>query len=83
MMNLAISAELDDAVEIVVPASGNVDNRCSVVCLCCEKTGQRMDDDGCGICDDCLGLPAHASDDLDALEFPTPIPHLTLTTRIR
>lgn len=78
MKNLAINMELDDAMEIVVPNRGNVGNRCSVVCLCCEKAGQRMDDDGCGICDDCLGFPAHASDDPDALEFQTPLLHLTL-----
>lgn len=83
MKNLTINLILDDAVEIVTPKRGTLGNQSSVVCLCCEKADQAMDDDGCGICDECLGLPACTSDDLETLEFPPPSSHLSITTRNR
>lgn len=83
MKDITINLVLDHAMEIVAPNRGKVGDQCSVVCLCCEGADQPMDDDGCGICDGCLGLPARASDDLGALDFPAPSPHLSVTTRNR
>ena len=73
----------DDAVEIVMPPRNASHVRCAVVCLCCERAGMPMDDDGCGICDACLGLPLPTVDDRDGLEVPAPPTHLSLTTRNR
>jgi hypothetical protein len=52
------SNDADDAdagIEILPPArDGSYDHQ--VVCLCCRKacSKSRMDDDGCGICEECL-----------------------------
>jgi hypothetical protein len=73
----------DDGIEIISPPRMNAGPRCSAVCLCCEQANQPMDDDGCGICDTCLGTPARAADNPDGLEFPGGLSHLTFTTRNR
>ena len=75
--------ESDDGIEIITPETRATDVRCSAVCLCCERADQPMDEDGCGICDACLGLPARANDNPDGLEFPNAVSHLSLTTRNR
>ncbi|MDX0654675.1 hypothetical protein GOL41_29360 [Sinorhizobium medicae] len=76
MKELEINIVPGDMAEIVVP-SGRL--RCSVVCLCCERADQPMDDDGCGICDACLDLPVRAMDALDGLDYR----RLSLITRNR
>lgn len=60
----------DDKIEIMMPRRSKNRLRCSVVCLCCKRADQPMDDDGCGICDTCLGLPVRTTDDRDGLEIP-------------
>ncbi|MCO5138061.1 MULTISPECIES: hypothetical protein [unclassified Shinella] len=83
MKEFVTNAASDDAMEIMVPARSKGRLRCAAVCLCCERADQPMDDDGCGICDVCLGLPVRTMDDPDGLEIPAPSPHLSLTTRNR
>ncbi len=61
-------------IEIIAPEKRATGSRCSPGCLCCDRSDQPMDDDGCGICDACLGLPARAIDDPDGLDFPTSLP---------
>lgn len=46
----------EDTLEILPPAPRRRKRENAVVCLCCERVSQPMDDDGCGICDECLGL---------------------------
>ncbi len=72
----------DDGIEIITPEKRATGSRCSAVCLCCERTDQPMDDDGCGICDACLGLTVRTREDQNGLELSAPS-HLSLTTRIR
>lgn len=69
MKELVINIVSDDMAEIVVPSGNNGRLRCSVVCLCCQRADQPMDDDGCGICDACLDLPVRAMDALDGLDY--------------
>jgi hypothetical protein len=76
MQEIIIHTASDDAVEIVVPSANKDRLRCSIVCLCCERVDQPMDDDGCGVCDECLDLPVRATDASDALECPAAFPHL-------
>jgi len=64
----------DDGIEIIGPSDVNAGSRRSAVCLCCERSDQPRDDDGCGICDACLGMPARAIDNPDGFEFPAPSP---------
>ena len=52
-------------------------------CLCCERADQPMDDDGCGICVACLGLPVSTGRAPDTLECQASSSHLSLTTRDR
>ncbi|WP_200943787.1 MULTISPECIES: hypothetical protein [unclassified Rhizobium] len=83
MKEFVIDIVSNDEAEIVVPSGNRGRLRCSVVCLCCERADQPMDDDGCGICDACLGLPLRTTDASDGLEFPAMPPYLSLTTRNR
>ncbi len=83
MKAFVINVVSDDAMEILVPESRRTGFRCTDVCLCCERTDQPMDDDGCGICDSCLGSPLRSVDAQDGLEFRPPSPHLSLTARNR
>lgn len=78
MRKFVINVVPDGMVEIVVPSKSR-DRRSSIVCLCCERAGQPMDHDGCGICDVCLGSPLPAPHGSDGLEDPTPSSHLSLT----
>lgn len=73
----------DDGIEIISPPDRKAGSRCAVICLCCQRADQPMDDDGCGICDTCLGTPARAADNPDGLEFPGAFSHLSFTTRNR
>lgn len=73
----------DDGIEIISPLKSKAGSRCSAVCLCCQRSDQPMDDDGCGICDACLGAPARAADNPDGSVSPNALPHLFLTTRNR
>ncbi|MDG3578090.1 hypothetical protein P7F60_16970 [Rhizobium sp. YJ-22] len=44
----------DDTVEILPPERAAGRGGGKMACLCCQRERQSMDDDGCGICDDCL-----------------------------
>lgn len=83
MKEVVIDALSDDAVEIIVETRRKSPLRCAVVCLCCERADQPMDDDGCGICDVCLGLPVSTGRAPDTLECQASSSHLSLTTRNR
>lgn len=76
MKKFVIEVVSDDAIEILPGRSGS-DVCSSAVCLCCERADQPMDDDGCGICDTCLGLSVRMT---DRPEIPAP---LSLTIRNR
>lgn len=43
-------------IEIPPPARKTPLGRDTIICPCCRKVGSKsdMDDDGCGICDECL-----------------------------
>ena len=41
------------AVEVIPPLDQGAEYG-SRICLCCQRTTKSMDDDGCGICNDCL-----------------------------
>lgn len=82
-MNVVINNASNDAVEILAPRRSPSRNRCAVVCLCCDRADQPMDDDGCGICDVCLGLPVGATSDLGGLELSALSPHFAVTARNR
>ena len=89
MKEFIINVVSDDAMEILVPDRRKDRPPCPVICLCCERADQPMDDDGCGICDACLGLPVQTDlpvqrrENMDDLAFPMPSPHLSLTARHR
>lgn len=83
MKEVAIKAILDETVEILLPNGSGDGSRCTGNCLCCQRADQPMDEDGCGICDICLGLPVLTTDNEDGLEFPMPGAHLSLTARNR
>ncbi|WP_170117253.1 hypothetical protein [Neorhizobium alkalisoli] len=53
MTELVADFLFDAAVEIIPPEDQEKreDTR---ICLCCQRAARRMDDDGCGICDECL-----------------------------
>lgn len=81
MKEVVIEALSDDAMEIMMESGRRSPLRCMAVCLCCDRADQPMDDDGCGICDVCLGSPVSAGRAPNGLEFPEAPPHLTLITR--
>jgi len=83
MKEFVIDLVSDDTVEISVPHRRKRDFSGAAVCVCCQRADQPMDDDGCGICDACLGLPVRATDGPDGLEFPDAPSHLSLTARHR
>ena len=68
MKEFVVKVVPDEAIEIVLPNRSAGGARCSVFCLCCGRTDRPMDDDGCGICDICIGLPLRATDDPDGPE---------------
>lgn len=82
MKKIAIDVISDDAVEIMMPVGSDRWQR-KAVCLCCQRANQAMEEDGCGICDACLGVPFRTFDDQDDLEFSASSSHLSITTRIR
>lgn len=83
MRGFVTSVAIGDAFEITVPSKGKGRDQCTIVCLCCERADQPMDDDGCGICDACLRLPVRENDALEGLEVHAGSSHLSLTTRDR
>ncbi|UDF29035.1 UNVERIFIED_ORG: hypothetical protein LHK14_16165 [Roseateles sp. XES5] len=83
MKESVINVVSDDAVEIIAPGRRKDRLPCPVICLCCERADQPMDDDGCGICDVCLGLPVQTKQNTGDLAFPMPPPHLSFTARNR
>ena len=53
MTELVADFLFDEAVEIIPP--GDHEKRENTrICFCCQRAGAWMDDDGCGICDECL-----------------------------
>lgn len=78
MKDIAIEMAFDDAMEIVAPNRGNFGYRSSTVCLCCNREDQPIDDDGCGICDRCLGLPTQAEKEANDLEILLTLPQVPL-----
>jgi len=44
----------DDAAVEIIPPRENEEWHDGRICLCCQLPSRWMDDDGCGICDDCL-----------------------------
>ena len=62
MKKFVINIVPDDAVEIFGPTGSVGRSTCSLTCLCCERADQPMDDDGCGICNTCLGVPPDVND---------------------
>ncbi|WP_425964709.1 hypothetical protein [Rhizobium nepotum] len=53
MTELVADFLLDETVVIIPPE--DYDERQNIrICLCCQRAGARMDEDGCGICDECL-----------------------------
>ena len=83
MKEFVIDLVSDDTVEISVPDRRKRGFSGAAVCVCCQRADQPMDDDGCGICDVCLGLPVRATDGPDGLEFPDASSHLSFTARHR
>ncbi|MGG6898559.1 hypothetical protein [Rhizobium sp. BR 315] len=61
MKEIVVNVVSGHALEIMMPVASER-QRCSVLCLCCQRADQPMDDDGCGICDACLGLPVRAKE---------------------
>jgi hypothetical protein len=53
MTELVADFLFDAAVEIILPA-GREEREDNHICLCCQRASKRLDDDGCGICDECL-----------------------------
>jgi hypothetical protein len=43
----------DEAIEIFLP-EGRDEGNGTRICLCCRRSSRSFDDDGCGICDECL-----------------------------
>jgi len=75
---------LHQDIEIIPPRKTDCASlRGAIACLCCGEKGQPMDDDGCGICDACLGLPLPTVDEAGGLELPAAYPHLGSTARHR
>ena len=54
MNELGLSDNFDAAIEFLPPHHADEDE--SISCACCRRLQPRvlMDEDGCGICDDCL-----------------------------
>lgn len=76
MQEVVIDVVSDDAIELVIPSRHKRPLRGAVACLCCERANQPMDEDGCGICDRCLGLPVPASHAPDELETAPSLPSI-------
>ncbi len=75
MRGFVTNVAIGDAFEITAPSKSKGRDQCTTVCLCCERAGQVMDDDGCGICDACLDAPLQATGNPDGLDFPDTFPH--------
>jgi hypothetical protein len=47
---------VETRIEILPPKKEEISEADMVICLCCRKPRSRtwMDDDGCGICEECL-----------------------------
>ncbi|GAK69652.1 hypothetical protein RRU01S_07_01770 [Agrobacterium rubi TR3 = NBRC 13261] len=53
MSEIAIDFLLETAVEIIPPDAGK-DEKDTRICLCCQRASPWIDDDGCGICNECI-----------------------------
>ena len=83
MKEMTTDMRFDEAAEILRPRRCAKGARPVRACVCCGRTGQAMDDDGCGICNACLDAPLPATGNPDGLDFPAAFPHLSLTARHR
>lgn len=59
MAELVADFVFDAAVEIIPPKPSGAPAHARI-CLCCQRPSKWIDDDGCGICDECLA-PAWSS----------------------
>lgn len=54
-MGDAMTGMFSDAdIEILAPKRINQNESAGCVCCCCQRPSSAMDEDGCGICDECL-----------------------------
>lgn len=53
MADLVAEFLCDAAVEIIVPKERD-EREGHRICLCCQRRSRLIDDDGCGICDECV-----------------------------
>ncbi|MBA1346914.1 MULTISPECIES: hypothetical protein [Rhizobium] len=53
MAELVADTLIDTTIEII-PPEDTKEQPDSRACLCCKRRRQWMDDDGCGICEECL-----------------------------
>ncbi|MGO7896961.1 hypothetical protein ACC719_05745 [Rhizobium ruizarguesonis] len=53
MAELVADTLIDTAIEII-PPDDTKEHPDSRACLCCKRRRRWMDDDGCGICEECL-----------------------------
>ncbi len=53
MAELVADFVFDAAVEIIPPKHSG-DRAHTRTCICCQRPSELIDDDGCGICDECL-----------------------------
>jgi hypothetical protein len=51
-----VADNLFDGTIDILPPEEPPDEPEARACLCCRRKGRPMDEDGCGICDECLGL---------------------------
>ncbi|MFW8643545.1 hypothetical protein ACOJBO_16350 [Rhizobium beringeri] len=55
MAELVADTLFDTTIEII-PPEDTKEQPDSAACLCCKRRCRWMDDDGCGICEECPGL---------------------------
>ncbi|NTF45236.1 MULTISPECIES: hypothetical protein [Rhizobium] len=53
MAELVANSLFDEEIEIIPPATFEA-KADAPICLCCQRPSLWIDDDGCGICDNCL-----------------------------
>ncbi len=73
MADLVADFVFDAAVEIIPPKPPG-DRAHARICLCCQRPSKWIDDDGCGICNECLAPALSFSRQLGriAAELNTP-----------
>jgi hypothetical protein len=50
----ALELTVAPEIEILPPEHDDVDRDGAFTCLCCGRSQSFLDDDGCGICEECL-----------------------------